>query len=84
MTWHSKRQKKNIEKTEKQNKKNKTKKQQSSKNNNLFVTFAILHRKILILLENIFAKTQFISLRLRYRFFMWQVIENAVKRQQSQ
>ena len=41
-------------------------------------TFTFLHRKIYILLENIFGKTLFILLHLHYRFFTWQVNGNAV------
>ena len=41
-------------------------------------SFTFSNRKIYILLENIFGKTQFILLHLLYRFFTWQVIGNSV------
>ena len=57
IAWISKRQKKNIKKSER-----KTKNEKKSNNKNIFFTF--LYKKIYFLLENIFGKTYFILLHL--------------------
>ena len=61
---HSKRQKKNVEKT-----KRKAKNEKKSNKNNFFY-FTFLCRKIYILVENRFEKTWFISLNLYYSLFV--------------
>ena len=38
-----------------------------------FFFFTFLHKKIYILLENMFGKTYFLLLNLYYSFFTWQV-----------
>ena len=58
IAWHSKRQKKNIEKREKETNNEK----KANNNKKSFFTFTFLYRKIYILLENIFGKTYIINL----------------------
>ena len=70
----SNRQKKNIRKRERKTK-NENK---PNKKNNYFFTFTFLYRKVYILLENIFGKTQYLLLHLYQSLFEWQVIGNAV------
>ena len=55
---------------------------ESSSNNKYFFTLTFLCRRIHILLENIFGKTQFILLHLYYIFFVWQVIRSVVIKHQ--
>ena len=54
----------------------------SNKINKYIITFTFSYRKNYILLENIFEKNYFISLHLHYNLFTWQVIGNAVMKQQ--
>ena len=55
---------------------------ESSSNNKYFFTLTFSCRRIYILLENIFGKTQFILLHLYYIFFVWQVIRSVVIKHQ--
>ena len=59
-------------------KKGKEKRKMRKSQPTAFLLLLFLYRKIYILLENIFGKTQFILLHLHYRFFTQQVIGNAV------
>ena len=77
IAWHSKRQKKNIEKGER-----KTKTEKKSNNSTKsFFNFTFSYKKTYILLQNIFGKTYL--LHLHYSYFTWQVIQNAVTKHQS-
>ena len=70
-------------KTLKKEKEQRTIRKSQTTSNKYFFTFnTFLYRKNYILLENIFGKTYFIILHLHYSFFAWQVIGNAVIKQQ--